>query len=133
MQGHAALARQPFSTEASGQMQGMHAASVMGRVAAHMEKPHISNVPLYQEDAESRKHFRDPCLNYAGTDNSRLHKDPKAAVEEAAGRSGLCCCGQERCWSSKRPVQAGTRPSEGPLAAPPPGPWSPTRDGPLSV
>ena len=34
----------------------------------------------------------------------------QTAVEGGAGRSGLCCCGQERRWSSKRPVQASARP-----------------------
>ena len=29
----------------------------------------------------------------------------QTTVEGGARRSGPCCCGQERCWSSKRPVQ----------------------------
>ena len=77
--------------------------------------------------------LRGPGTTYTGTNNSRPHKDPKAAVEGGAGRSGPCCCGQERCWLSKPSMQASARSSKGPLAAPPPGPWSPTRDGPLSV
>ena len=89
MQGHAALPQQPSSTGASGQMQGIHAASVRRWVAPHVERPHVSNVPLSQGDAESRKHFGDPGLDYASTDSSRPHKDPKAAVEGGAGRSGL--------------------------------------------
>ena len=74
MQGHAALAPVAILHRASGQMRGMHAASVMGRVAPHMEKPHISNVPLSQGDAESRKHFGGTCLDYAGTYSSHPHK-----------------------------------------------------------
>ena len=128
--GTCSLAPTAILHRASGQMQGIHAALVRRWVAPHVEKPHVSNVPLSQGDAESRIHFGGPGLDYAGTNSSRLHKDPKAAVEEAAGRSGLCCCGQERCWLSKRPVQASARPSEGPLAAPPPVPGHQSGTGP---
>ena len=72
--GTCSLAQQPSFTGASGQIRGMHAASAMRWVAPHMEKPHISNVPLSQEDAESRKHFGGTSLDYAGTDNSHPHK-----------------------------------------------------------
>ena len=113
--GTCSLAPTAILHRASGQMRGIHAASVRRWVAPHVERPHVSNVPLSQGDAESRKHFGGPGLDYAGTDNSRSRKDPKAAVEGGAGRSGPCCCGQERCWLSKRPVQASARPSEGRL------------------
>ena len=122
MQGHAALPQQPSSTGPAGRCRRCAQLWSWGG-SLHTWRGLTSRTyrcPREMQRAGSTSGARDwimPAPTVVVP--ARIPRQPS---KEVRGEAVFTTCGQERRWSSKRPVQAGTRPSEGPLAVSPPVP-----------